>query len=300
MQEGVTHMAEQITLEHFDAAPRHYHIYRIQNTALDHQAHYHNYFQVCFVTCGEILHLQEGQSVPLGPGDAFIIPPGFVHSLHFNNNYAEMYSLSFEPELFHAGFSQSNAYQFLSGLQTGAPDQSVRLRVVLDEEQQHSVRALMDCLLRQQHTNCPPELSAASGIISAILYLLAQSYYRQPQNAPHLDQLISYNSALLQCTRYIDQHYAQPLSLTALAKQFGLSRSAFCSVFPQFTGVSPGRYIAQKRILQAQMLIRSHPELTLSQVAQQVGYEDASTFYRNFLRVAGLTPSKYRELCRVR
>lgn len=154
----------------------------------------------------------------------------------------------------------------------------------------------MDCLLRQQQSDCPPELSAASSLISSILYLLAQGYYRQPQNAGKLDELLSYNSTLLQCTRYIDQHYDQPLTLTSLAKQFGLSRSAFCSVFPQFTGLSLRRYIAQKRIAQAQLLIRSQPELPLAQIAAEVGYEDTSTFYRNFLRISGVSPSQYRTL----
>lgn len=292
-------MPELISLDHFHCAPRHYHIYLIQSSVLDHQPHYHNYFQVCYVTCCEILHRQEGDSVLLGPGDAFIIPPGFSHSLHFTNTYSEMYSLSFEESLFHAGFSQSNAHQFLTGLQSAASapgEQSVRLRVLLGEDQRKSMQNLMDCLLRQQQSDCPPELSAASSLISSILYLLAQGYYRQPQNAGKLDELLSYNSTLLQCTRYIDQHYDQPLTLTSLAKQFGLSRSAFCSVFPQFTGLSLRRYIAQKRIAQAQLLIRSQPELTLAQIAAEVGYEDTSTFYRNFLRISGVSPSQYRTL----
>lgn len=288
-------MVQLVTLQQFQAVQRHYHVYRIQSSELDHQTHYHNYFQVCFVTCGEILHCQEGETVPLGPGDAFIVPPGFAHSLHFNNTYSEMYSLAFEDALFHAGFSQSNAYQFLSGLRTGS-GQSVRLRLVLDEGQRKSIHSLMECLLLQQETDGSPELSAAPSLISSVLYLLAQCYYRQPQNAGQLDELVHYNSTLLQCTRYIDRNYRQPISLTALAKQFGLSRSAFCAVFPQFTGLSLRRYIAQKRIQEAQILIRSNPELPLGEIAVEVGYEDASTFYRNFLRVAGMSPSQYREL----
>lgn len=292
-------MSQLITLEHFQAAHRHYHIYRIRGSELAHRTHYHNYFQVCYVICGEIVHCQEGQAVRLGPGDAFIIPPGFPHSLHFESTYSEVYSLVFEESLFHAGFARSNAHQFLTGLRTGSvlSGQAVRLRVVLDESQRTSVLSLLDCLLRHQESDCPAELSAAPSLISCVVYLLAQGYYQQPHNARQMDELINYNSALHQCTRYIDSHYKENISLTALAKQFGLSRSAFCAVFPQFTGLSPRRYIAQKRILEAQILIRSHPELQLGQIAAEVGYEDTTTFYRNFLRVAGVSPSKYRELC---
>jgi two-component system response regulator YesN len=155
----------------------------------------------------------------------------------------------------------------------------------------------MESLTRQLQSDCPPELSAAPSLISSVLYLLAQSYYQQPQNADQLQDLVNDNSTLLQCTRYIDQHYKEPLSLTSLSKQFGLSRSAFCTLFPQFTGVSLRQYISQKRIQEAQLLIRSHPELPLSQIAMEVGYEDHSTFYRNFLRLTNISPSQYREFC---
>ena len=292
-------MSRLITLEHFDAAAKHYHVYRIHDSRVSHEEHYHDYFQVCYVVRGAFVHRQEGQEVRLGPGDAFIIPPGFRHSLHFDNEYSEMYALAFESSLFHAGFARSNAHRFLSGLQTSAAQsaQSVRLRVVLDEGQRTSVVSLMDCLIRQREADCPPELSAVPSLISCVVYLLAQSYYRQPQNAPELDELKNYNATLHRCTQYIDGHYKEKIGLADLTKRFGISRSAFCAVFPQFTGLSLHRYIAQKRILEAQLLLRAHPDRPLNDVAAEVGYEDMTTFYRNFLRVAGVAPSRYRELC---
>lgn len=293
-------MEELITLAHFDATGRQYHIYRIQNSTVAHLPHYHNYYQVCFVTRGEILHGQGSKTVSLGPGDAFIIPPGFSHSIRFTGGCSEMYSLSFEAALFHGDFSKSKAHQFLKNLKTGESvwsGETVRLRIMLDKERRRMLQSLMDCLVQQQEAACLPELSAASSIITSILYLLAQSYYAQPQNAGQFDELVVYNNTLVQCAQYIDQHYREKLSLTGLARQFGLSRSTFCVIFPQFAGMSLRRYIAQKRILEAQILIRSHPEMPLSQVGTEVGYEEASTFYRNFLRVSGVSPAKYRSLC---
>lgn len=288
-------MAECITLAHFGAATRQYHIYRIRGSTISHQTHYHDYYQVCFVISGELLHRQGDEEVLLLPGDAFVIPPGFSHSLQFTGKTAEIYSLSFAPTVFNTGFRRSNAWRFLSGLQP-KPSATVRLRIVPDKDTCKSTLSLMECLLRQQQTEQATQLSAAPGIISAIVCLLAQSYYQQPQNAHQLGQLTDYNYTLLQCTQYIDTHYKENISLTDLAKQFGLSRAAFCAVFPQFTGLSPHKYIAQKRIQEAQMLIRAHPARPLQQIAMEVGYDDPSTFYRNFLRFAGMPPAKYRQM----
>ena len=294
-------MSELVTLENFQAANRHYHIYRIQNTSMADTAHYHDYYQVCYVVSGEILHKQDKDVVALQAGDAFIVPPGFVHSLHFNNAYAEIYSLSFSQTLFAPGFPQSNAYQFLMGLQTGASameSETVRLRVSLDEGLRQSIEVLMKCLVRQQEIQCPEGLSAAPSMVSSILYLLAQSYYQQPQNEQAYRALTDYSGTMIQCIRYVDQHYKEPLSPGELAKQYGMSRSVFFSVFPQFAGMPFRKYIASKRIAEAQMLIRTYPERPISQIADAVGYIDDSTFYRNFLQITGVTPSKYRSGCR--
>lgn len=286
-------MAEEITLAHFGAQQRQYHIYRIQNSKLAHLPHYHNYFQVCFVTRGEIIHGQGNREVTLGPGDAFIIPPGFTHSIRFHNAYSELYSLSFAPGVAGSEFFRPNVRSFLDALQTG---EAVRLRVMPDKNRRKMLQNLLDCLILQQQTDCLPELSPAPSIITSLLYLLAQSYYEHPGNAEAKDAL-GYNNALVQCTQYIDEHFREKLTLDGLSHRFGLSRSTFCTVFPQFAGVSPGRYIAQKRIQEAQLLIRSQRELTVSQIGRMVGYEDNTTFYRNFLQIAGMSPGKYRKLC---
>lgn len=289
-------MSEFVELNHFGAAGRHYHIYRIRSTYLDHQSHYHNYYQICFVVSGELQHSQEGETVRLSAGDAFIVPPGFVHALHFENTRSEIYSLAFEQALFAPGFSQSEAGRFLAGLQAGSPGTlGVRLRILLGKSQRKHLQNLLECLIWQQQAQCPNSLSAAAHLVAAALQILVQSYYSQPQNAPQ-DPPVQNTGAIEQCLEYIDSHYRQDLSLAYLCKKFGLSRSVFCAAFSQLAGVPLRQYIAQKRIHEAQMLIRTQRSLPLSQVAAAVGYEDETTFYRNFLRVAGVTPSQYRSL----
>lgn len=289
-------MAEFVNLERFHAKARHYHIYRIRSTDLDHQAHYHDYYQICFVVSGELQHFQQNEAVRLSAGDAFLVPPGFVHALHFENTRSEVYSLAFDWDLFGPGFAQSETGRFLSGLQAGDPRNiGVRLRTILDKEQRRHLQNILDCLIWQQKGNISPLLSAAPNLVASALQLLIQSYYSQPQNAPHAPTPRDAGT-VAQCLEYIDTHFREELSLTELCKRFGLSRSVFCAAFPQLSGLPLRQYIAQKRIAEAQMLIRSQRELSLSQVAALVGYQDDTSFYRNFLKIAGVTPSQYRNL----
>ena len=54
------------------------------------------------------------------------------------------------------------------------------------------------------------------------------------------------------------------------------------------------KYITHKCIKEAQILIRTHPEKSISQIVAKTGYQDDSTFYRNFVRITGVSPSKYK------
>ncbi|MBQ3252709.1 MAG: helix-turn-helix transcriptional regulator [Oscillospiraceae bacterium] len=287
-------MAEFVNLERFHAKARHYHIYRIRSTYLDHQPHYHNYYQICFVVSGELQHIQQRETVRLTAGNAFIVPPGFIHALHFENTRSEVYSLAFEWDLFGPGFSQSEAGRFLTGLHAKDPRHiGMRLRTVLDNPQRQHLQNILDCLIWQQQEKIPDFVSAAPNLVASALQLLIQSYYSQPQNAPHTPTARD-TGTVEQCLEYIDAHFREALSLNELCKQFGMSRSVFCAAFPQLSGLPLRQYIAQKRIAEAQMLIRSQKQLSLSEVATSVGYQDDTTFYRNFLKIAGVTPSQYR------
>lgn len=292
-------MATQITLDYFEARDRHYHIYQIGSSDVAEQLHCHDYYQVCFVDKGQIDHAQSAQNVRLGQGDVFIVPPGFSHRIGFVGKNTRLYSLCFDEGIFSPGFPQSHAYQFLLKLQDGREEQHpIRLRLVPEESQLYSLRSLMECLLREQEARWPRQLTAAASLISAIVCILAQCYYQQPQNKGAYREMTQSQQIMENCIRYVDGHYNEPLSQTQLLKRFAISRSAFCAAFAQQTGLSLKQYISRKRVQKAQTLLREDSSLSLQQVADRVGYGEISTFYRNFVQVAGVSPSKYRSLYR--
>ena len=292
-------MVRRITLDYFGAADRYYNLRKITDSQIK-ENHYHDFFQICYVLRGQIEHLHDGKMIPLGRGDAFIIPPGLSHELRFASDESEIYSLSFDENIFSPGFPQSGAHKFMLALQ-GNPlstrEQPLKLRVSLETDQRQNVQAMMECIMREQQRDHTGEMTAVPSCIAAILYVLSQSYYKQPQNEGEYNELATYTNTLTSCTEYLDRHYNEHITLEVLIKQFGMSRTTFCTLFPQFTGLSLKQYISRKRILEAEALIRSRPDLPLSEVAEKVGYEEISTFYRNFVRIAGVAPSKYKEIC---
>lgn len=290
-------MSNLITLEDLHAEVAQFYVRRCGDSFQSRTPHYHDHYQICYVLNGSITHCQGNDSVTLSTGDAYIVSPGFVHKLRFDDPDTQLMMLDFNEGLFHSDFLRSNAFRFLQDLQAQHDTGAIPLQLVLNADQRASLEALFDCLLRQQADACPKELSAAASMITAVVYLLAQCYYSNTENKRQPWNSSDYAQLMRRCVVYVDTHYTKPLLPEQLAKRFGMSKSTLTNAFQQHTGLPLHKYIAQKRIQKAQILIRSQQDLPLSEIALQVGYEDNSTFYRNFLRITGIAPAKYRELC---
>ena len=286
---------QEVSLDRFHLPPEQkYHIYRVADSDISPQPHRHDYYQICYVECGRVEHRQGDSAVSLEAGDAFIIPPGFVHQLHFPQPDSYIYSLSFQEAMFHPGFSQSNVYHFLTALKLDTLESEripIRMKVQLDLSRQQTVKGLMDALIREQESISPPELTAAASLIAAVLCILSQGYFLE--DTAQLQAVAEYSKSMEHCLRYIGAHFTEDLILEDTARKFGFSRSKFSLLFPQYTGMTFKRYLMKKRIDHAITLIRS-TELPIQEIAQMAGYSDLSTFYRNFTKVTGASPSAYR------
>lgn len=91
----------------------------------------------------------------------------------------------------------------------------------------------------------------------------------------------------------IHAHLDRDFSLSEMAGVLNLSQYHFCRLFKQSTGVTPHQYLTRCRIDRAKQLL-SQPELTITEIAFQVGFTNHSSFTRLFRQYVGLTPTAFR------
>lgn len=108
----------------------------------------------------------------------------------------------------------------------------------------------------------------------------------------------SYNDGLSQArlqqaTEYIHEHLAQNPSLTEIAQMVQMSPYYFSRLFKQSTGLTPHQYLIKCRIEQAKRLLKN-TNLSLANIALQVGFVDQSHLARHFKRQVGTLPSQFR------
>jgi AraC-like DNA-binding protein len=98
---------------------------------------------------------------------------------------------------------------------------------------------------------------------------------------------------VLKAREYIDKHKNEELSLADVAKTAGASVFHFCKVFHKATGLTFTDYVARIRLEDARTRLLN-PNLRVSEIAYNVGFQSLTQFNRTFKRVFGQSPSEFR------
>lgn len=99
---------------------------------------------------------------------------------------------------------------------------------------------------------------------------------------------------LKQLKDYIEEHLADELSIATLAALIPMSQFHFARAFKAAIGEPPHRYITQRRIDRAKVLL-SVTRLAVAEIAYQVGFSNQSHFTAQFRKTVGMTPKQFRE-----
>ena len=92
---------------------------------------------------------------------------------------------------------------------------------------------------------------------------------------------------------FIREHLSEALSLGMVARAVNTSTFYFCKLFKRVTGVNFTDYVSRLRIERAKELLLN-PNLRISEIAFEVGFQSLTHFNRVFKRVAGESPTEYR------
>ena len=92
---------------------------------------------------------------------------------------------------------------------------------------------------------------------------------------------------------YIENHIKEDLALENIAKDLHYSESYLSNQFKKAMKCSLMKYIRSKKIVLAQQMIREGRKAV--DVAEELSFNDYSTFYRSYLKVTGMSPASEKE-----
>lgn len=92
----------------------------------------------------------------------------------------------------------------------------------------------------------------------------------------------------------IQEHYTENITLTELAKKYGISVGYLSSLIKENVGLSYSDYVTARRIQKAKELLEDE-RLSMEQIAEQTGFRDHFYFIKVFKKHTGITPGQYRK-----
>jgi len=224
-------------------------IHKSSGTLPATKMHYHDFYQIYFITKGKMLHRTPEQQCLLHSGDCFIIPPHFPHSIEKGKESPEFYAFSFRPD-----FLDVAVLSLLPQLQT---PETLRLGLSLSGGEIHMLEQLLECCLREFEQQSFGWETAAKGMLQAILVLFSRAY-------SDVHPVFTGQSAIIECVQYVDTHFREDIRLDKLLPRYHFSVSGFYRAFREMTGKSFRQYLTQKEDGTRQLFAAQHKSVSAS------------------------------------
>lgn len=100
---------------------------------------------------------------------------------------------------------------------------------------------------------------------------------------------------IIYAIEYLRQHFQEPVNALWLSEKYGLSPKYFGTLFKEATGKSIHAFVMDLRIYAAKEMLLG-TDMTISAIAEKVGFQNEFYFSNSFKRKEKISPSKYRSV----
>jgi AraC-like DNA-binding protein len=275
------------TSERLNPVPKGFSIHKAHRTAPFNMPlnHYHDAYEIYYMCSGERYYFIKDRTYRVQPGDLVLIDKHVLHKTQNITNGHERILVHYRDGFLDPIF-ESSGWDHRSVFEQPV----IRLNI----KQQAVAESLLDRLLEESKLQTP-ESPLYIKITLMELLLFASRCIREQTNAlsrtepdnPMFERVAS-------VAAYINDHYAEELSLTLLSGLFHINPHYLSRIFNKVTGFSFVEYVNLVRLKEAQKLLAAG-ELNVTEVAECVGFESLSHFGRVFKASMGMSPKDYRK-----
>ena len=281
--------SKNFVLSYYENAKLGMHVKMVNFSREAQNPHTHEYYQIYYVIKGSLEHFTENDSSVLSQGDMFIIPPNSMHYIRQEDD-SIFYSFSFMLEsLGNMDSINKLSLNFLRSLQE---NKFVRAKITVPANEVLSVNYTMEKLYKEfnEQDLAYGEVMRACAIM--LITMFARIYYKEQP-----DNIISSNTVIreqvMHCINYVKNNFSENFTVSEMAKRTAMSKSIFCKYFKEISGMTFNKYVNYTKILKAKEFIKKGYRIT--DVANLVGYNDFTTFYRNFKKHTGCSPENFKK-----
>lgn len=255
-------------------------------TETEQNYHKHEYLELCYIMSGKGRHRIADQTYDVQEGDLLLINAGDYHQALFVPGsgptlefYVGLTNIALEgQEKNRLPVSEEGPVMHASG---ELKMKLSRLCICMDAEKEM-------CRFGRHF------MMKTYAIQMLLLFLRGQEQPRKVNEAQYNFESFNRKYLVERIMDYLEEHYDSKISLDQIAGNMYLSPFYISRVFKAETGESPIHFLIDIRMEKARELLLTQPGLSIQEVADKVGYDDAYHFSKLFKKKYGETPSGLR------
>lgn len=236
--------------------------------------HTHNHTELFFIVSGKGQFLIQDQVFPVDVNNLVIINPNVTHTEA---------SLNAQPlEYIVLG---------IDGIELATEENSNGQFCILDHFESVDVSSCLRNILREMELKNTGYMDICQAYMEILIIRLMRNTDLAVQVQP---QVISGNSQCAAVRRYIDLHFKETLTLEQLSEEAHMNKYYLSHAFKREYGISPINYMISRRIDESKYLL-AETDLSMSQIAQLLGFSSLSYFSQVFRKIHGSSPMEFRQ-----
>ena len=243
--------------------------------------HYHHAYELYYVIDGEREYFIGEKFFKVKKGDLVWVPKDMLHRT--DGRGATRFLLFFKDRFIEKYLSAEAIERLVS---------REPFVFTADAERDAELRNMFFDILKEFNKSKNSEENCDEFLIAK--QLSEPLYFIYSHENHYTDTVAKVNERMHLIIKYINDNYADELSMQELADKFGITKNHFCHVFTKHMGVTFITYLNTIRIKAACDMIK-RDEDTILEISNKCGFCSSHYFYRVFKKEKGVSPSEYRK-----
>ena len=279
----------KIVLSAFNHDIENFHFERGTLSAEELSVHTHDFFQIIYCRQGSLSHSVKSDSAKLFRGDISLIPPDTLHHITACDKNTIIVKISFTLDFI---AKHCEPLEMSSNFIKTLTNHKILPKISPMSEDIYLFESTAGKIRIESENQRPGREEIIRSCLITLITVIARMYIWNEGSV--ITPFDSKQQRINNCIAFIDSHLSEHISLDMISKMAAMSVPTFCDMFKSTTGVSFKDYLNKKRIEKAKSLLSCGEGITES--AYTCGYNDFSTFYRNFIKYTDVTPSEFQKL----
>lgn len=249
--------------------------------------HNHDCCQIIFLKKGFLTATIAGKTYEAKAPSFIFISFMESHELIPGGNLFDRYCISIASST----EESADAFPLLTVL-SRRPENFCHVLHLENEEDEKNAEMIVRSIAEEQESRLPYAEQKKELLLNELLIFL---YRLDPLLFSEVSE--KQDKVVWKVQRYLENNHKNSIDNQTLADLFHVSKSYLSHIFKEITGYSLHQYLMNCRLSSARTLLRE-TNLSVTEIAFEVGFDDSCNFSRIFHQKFGMTPREFRNICR--